>query len=183
MANGKDTVYVTGTLYWAKIVGDRALHPNYEGDAREWSYEFEPDDTSFLKDHGLLDRLKEPRGDNPGNRGPYLVLKKPELNKDGEKNTPIRIYDGEDQPWGEDRLIGNGTKADVKLDIRDWGRGKKKSIFTTAIRITDLVPFESNEFAGMNKNDVKAAPKKAAASRGKAKSPELDADLDDDLPF
>ncbi len=181
----KTTVFVSGTVYWAKIVGDRALHPNYEGDAREWSYEFEPDDTSFLKEAGLLDRLKEPRGDNPGNRGAYLVLKKPEFNAEGKKNDPFRIYNGDDTPWDETKLIGNGSKVDVKLDIRDWGRGKKKSIYTTAIRVTDLVPYESNEFAGMNKDDVKKAPSKRAAPASKAKpqSAELDADLDDDIPF
>lgn len=166
-------VFATGTLKWAKIVGDKALSLNYEKDAREWTFQFHPNDTTFLKDNKLLDRLKD-KGDP---EGPYIILKKPEFNKDGEKNDPFRIYDGTDdeQVAWDDRLIGNGSKADVKLDIRDWGVGKKKSIYAVAIRVTDLVSYVSDEFAGMDADKPKKAKPKTVLA-------ELD-DLDDDVPF
>lgn len=176
----KSTVYASGTLYWAKIVGDGALHDNYERTARQWATEFEPDDPSFLKDHGLLDRLKEKEDPKNPDKGRFLVLRKPELNRDGEKNDPIRIYDEDNQAWPNDQLIGNGTKADLKLSIIDWGKGKKKSIWVTAIRITDLVPYESNEFAGMDSgDDTETKPK----SKPKTKTTKKDEELDDDIPF
>ena len=178
LANKSTKVFVSGTLQWAKIVGDRALAPNYDGDAREWSFDLIPDDTTFLKEHKLLDRLKT---DKDGNE--YIRIKKPEFNKDGEKNEPFRIYDADDLPWGDDRLIGNGTRADVKLDIRDWGVGKKKSIYAAAIRVTEHVPYASSEFAGMDKKaagDDKPVAKKA--SKPKTVLAELD-ELDDDVPF
>lgn len=173
MANSKSAkVFVSGTVKWAKIVGDKALVSNYDGDAREWTFQFHPEDTAFLKDHKLLDRLKD-KGDE---QGPYLILKKPEFNKDGEKNDPFRIYDENNEPW-DDRLIGNGSKVDVKLDIRDWGPGKKKSIYAAAIRVTDLVSFVRDEFAGMTKaTDSKPAKKTEAKQR-------VFEELDDDLPF
>ena len=199
-------VFARGKVYWAKIVGDRALKSNYDGTGREWSFEFEPEDPSFLKEHRLLDRLKDPlayanrledrgerekaekaRKDAEG-RGDYLDLKKPELNRDGQKNEPFRIYDENNEPW-DDRLIGNGSVVDVKLDIRDWGVGKKKSIYCAAIRVRDLVPYTANEFSGMDGDDEYDAPapksrKEAPARKAKTKLSGDDlADLDDDIPF
>lgn len=204
MAGKTSTVYASGTIYWAKIVGEQALVSNYDGDGKEWTFEFEPDDPSFLKDHRLLDRLKDPlayakrleeRGEDEKaqaaregaeGRGDYLLLKKPELDRDGNKNTPFNIYDDDNQPWGESRLIGNGSKADVKLSIVDWGAGKKKSIYCKAIRITDHVPYESNPFGGMdNANPVKqekSAAKTTTKPKTKATADDF-AELDDDIPF
>lgn len=165
------TVYATGRVYWAKIIGNPVA--NYEKTGKEWTYEFEPDDTSFLKEQKLLDRLKEREDDKNPDKGPYIILRKPEFTKDGVKNDPIRIYNENDEAW-DDRLIGNGSRVDVKLRIVDYGKGKKKGIYTTAIRVTDLVPYVSNEFGGMGK---------PAADKPKAKPKTILEELDDDLPF
>lgn len=170
-------VYASGKLYWAKIVGDGALHLDYDQTGKQWAVEFAPNDTTFLKDHKLLDRLKNKDDAKNPNKGPYIILKKPELNRDGEKNSPFRIWDADGNEWDE-RLIGNGTDADVKLDIRDWGVGKKQSIYCTDIRITDLVSFSSSPFGAMD--EAKGKPPKAKAA--KASTAELD-DLSDDVPF
>jgi hypothetical protein len=177
------TVYVRGRVFWPKIVGDGALHDNYEGTAREWSYEFEPEDISFLKEHGLLDRLKNRDDAKNPDKGDFLVLKKPELDSNGEKNAPIRIYTDDNEPW-DDRLIGNGTEVDAKLRIMDWGRGKKKSIYTSALRVRKLVPYISSEFAAMDGEVAAPKAKKEAkpASKPKTKAESFD-DLDDDIPF
>lgn len=178
MSNNTSTVFASGKIYWAKIVGDQALHLNYDGDSRQWAYEFVPDDTSFLKEHGLLDRLKDKHDDKNPDKGEYLVLRKPEFDREGNKNDPIRIYDEDNQPW-DDRLLGNGTKVDIKLRIVDWGRGKKKGIYTTAIRVTELVPYVSNEFGAM---DEAKEEKPAKKPNTKGKKASFD-DLDDDIPF
>lgn len=165
------TVFVSGKIYWAKIIG--APRTNYEGTGREWAYEFEPDDVTFLKEHKLLDRLKDKYSDE--GRGDYITLRKPEFTSQGEKNEPIRIYDGDNQAWDTNKLLGNGTKVDAKLRIVDWGKGKKKSIYTLALRVTDLVPYVSNEFGGMDA----AAPK----TKTKPKATAVVDELDDDIPF
>lgn len=179
MAGKSEKVFVSGYVMWAKIVGERALVSNYEGDGREWSVDLYPDDISFLKEHKLLDRLKT---DNEGND--FIKLKKAEFNKDGDPNEPFRIYNSNDEPW-DDQLIGNGSKVDAKLDIRDWGVGKKKSIYLTALRVTDHVPYTTNEFAGMDKGKVKPAPETKAKAKTERKNvvEHLDADLDDEVPF
>lgn len=184
-ATNKATVFLSGKVHWAKVIGEP--RPNYGGDAREWTFEFEPDEAGVkvLKQHKLTDRLKDK--ENPERR--ILVLRKTEFNKDGNPNPPIRLYDGEDQEWDKTKLIGNGSSADVKLDIRDYGVGKKKGVYPVAIRITDLVSYQSSEFGGMNKADDNAKP--AAGGRKKQDAEfkkdfgiaTADDDLDDEVPF
>jgi hypothetical protein len=199
MAGKSAIVFTSGKVYWASVVGEKSLRKNYDGDGREWSFEFEPEDPSFLKDHRLLDRLKDPlayakrledRGEkekaksayeSAEGRGDYLLLKKPELKRDGEKHEPFRIYDENNQPWDEDKLIGNGSKVDVKLSIVDWGPGKKKSIYAKAIRVTEHVPYEADEFAGMGKAPAKK-DKPTPKPKTKANTEDL-GDLDDEIPF
>jgi hypothetical protein len=199
MPKKSNKVFARGKVYWAKIVGDQALHQNYDGTGRQWSFEFEPEDVSFLKDERLLDRLKDPmayalrlkeRGETEKaetareyaeGRTDYLVLKKPELNRDGEKNPPFRIYNADGEPW-DGRLIGNGSEVDVKLEVVDWGVGKKKSIYCTAIRVRELVEYEVDEFAGMDNPTSKPAAKSAKPSPRKKVELEY-GELDDDIPF
>lgn len=174
MASDRKTVFVKGKLYWAKIVGDKALVSNYDGDGREWAFEFAPEDPSFLKEHGLLDRLKDKEDNKNPDKGQYINLRKPEFDREGQKNDPFRIYDEDNEPW-DDRLIGNGSDADLKLSIVDYGKGKKKGIYAQAIRVTSLVPYVSDEFGAMDAAEGK--PKKKPAT----KTAELD-DLDDEIP-
>lgn len=184
MANKRSTVFAKGKLYWAKIVGDRALSPNYDGDGRQWAFEFAPEDPSFLKEYGLLDRLKSKEDAKNPDKGEFIYLKKPEFDREGVKNEPFRIYNEDNEPWGDDVLIGNGTSADVKLSIVDYGKGKKSGIYTTAIRVTDLVPYSGNEFSGMDgdSDTPKASGRAAAKPKPSTKAPVLD-ELDDEIPF
>lgn len=171
----KKTEFLSGKLYWAKILGDPV--PNYDKNGKEWTFEFEPDEAGIevIEKHKLADRLKT----NKEGRKPYLILRQKELNYEGKENKPIRVYDEDDTEWDRSILIGNASGADVKLDIRDYGVGKKKGIYPVAIRVTDLIEYQSSEFGGMDKGND-AAPKKAPAKAPKRGFAE---DLDDDLPF
>ena len=48
------TEFVTGEIWWCKALGNPV--DNYDGDVKEWTLDFVPDDTDFLKKHRLLDR-------------------------------------------------------------------------------------------------------------------------------
>jgi hypothetical protein len=180
------TEFVTGEIWWCKALGNPV--DNYDGDAKEWTLDFVPDDTEFLKKHRLLDRLKE---DKTGNMpGEYIRIRKPELNKDGEKNQPMKFYDSDDMPWDRETLIGNGSKALLKITIADWGKGKKKSIWMEAARITDHVEYQGGGgklFEAYDNGEVEdTAPKKEAKKAPKPKTKKTDEemeDLDDDIPF
>lgn len=167
----KNVVYLSGTIHWAKIFGKP--HPNYGGDAMEWTFEFEPDadGVKVLKANKVADRLKTKEG-----RKPFLTLKRKELRNDGDKNEHIRVYDNDSIQWPEETLIGNGSSVDVKLDIRDYGVGKFMGIYPQAIRVTKLVPYASSEFGAMD-------GKSAEPSGKPKKEPQFDIGLDDDVPF
>lgn len=170
------TVFVTGTIYWAKILGNPVN--NYEGTAKEWTFDFVPDSTDFLKEHRLLDRLKE---DKKGTiKGDYLHLKKPEKDSEGRTNEPIAVYNSDDEAWDKDVKIGNGSKVLAKLTIANWGKGKKSSIWTKAIRVEELVPYVTSEFGGYEGGSTTASTTKKVKSPAKAEGL---ADLDDDIPF
>lgn len=182
-ANNKATLFLSGKIYWAKVTGDPV--PNYGGDAREWTFEFEPDAEGLkqLKAHKLTDRLKDK--ENPDRK--VLVLKQSEFRKDGKPNKHIRIYDVDDEEWNMETLIGNGSDADAKLDVRDYGVGKKKGVYPAAIRVTELVKYQSSEFGGMDKGGKPAAKKDKAPPKDDFKKDfglaEDDEDLDDEVPF
>lgn len=193
-AVNKATVFISGKLSWVKVLGDPVL--NFNKDGREWTFELEPDEKGLqtLIKHGLTDRIKG-RGYNIGTKGqhkernPFIQLKKTEFNRDGNPNTPIRVYDAleapgnpkQDTDWDKTVLIGNGSSADVKLDIRDYGMGKKKGIYPVAFRVTDHVQYEASEFGGMDTSDEfpvnKKAPKKNTVVE------DFGPDLDDEIPF
>lgn len=207
MSNKRTTIYLRGKLYWAKIFG--APRPNYDGDAREWTFEFEPDEDSVaeLEDQGLEDRLKDKSGKKGyENRKPFLILRRNEFKYDGSPNEHIRVVDADNQEW-KGGLVGNGSEADVKLTIVDYGPRKKKGAYPTAIRILTHVPFEREEFPELDKNDErrKAArskrevsdeqfardfgveqeptPEEKPKARRKPAPITDDEDLDDDVPF
>lgn len=182
MANGKAVEFMSGKIYWAKVTG--APVPNYGGDAREWTFEFEPNEAglAILKKHKLLDRLKEKEDAKNPDKGRFLVLRKKEFSSDGSPNQPIRIYDGEDNAW-DGSLIGNGSSADVKIDIRDYGVGKKKGVYPVAIRVTGLVPYQGTEFGGMDKIEQEAEEVEVKKTRKAQPKPNFGDDLDDDIPF
>jgi len=177
------TVFVSGKVYWAKVF---VPVMNYEGTGKEWTMDFVPDDVSFLKEHKLLDRLKE----NDSIPGDFIKLRKPTETKDGEKNDPIRVYNEDNEPWPENTLIGNGSDVDVKLTVADWGKGKKKSIWIKSMRVTDLVPYVSNEFSAMDKakkadtaGEEFVSEESPLTPKKKTTKKSIPDDLDDDLPF
>ena len=167
----KKVIFVSGKLFWAKVLGDP--RPNYSKDGFEWTFEFEPDAAGLKKIEaaGIGDKLKNKYED----RGRFLSLKRASTNKDGAPNTPIRVYDGDDQEWDSSKLIGNATSADVKLDIRDYGPGKRMGVYPVAIRVKELVQYQSSEFGAMDGDDAPAAKPKTKAK--------ANFDLDDDIPF
>lgn len=208
MANKRTTLYLSGKLYWAKVFGNP--RPNYDGDAREWTFEFEPDEDSVeqLEELGLDDRLRD-RSDKKGyeGRGKFIILKRKEFKVDGEKNEHIRVVDAANQNWDSNKLLGNGTTADVKVTVVDYGPRKKEGIYPVAIRVLDLVEYQQDEFAPLSDDDPRKKAAKAkrqvtddqfnkdfgieeeeeeepAPKPKRAKAKRIpDEDLDDDVPF
>jgi hypothetical protein len=164
----RKTVYLRGTLYWVKILD--APRPNFDGDAREWTMEFEPDAESkaILVENGVGDRLRDRKGKKGyEDRNEFIILRRNEFKTDGTRNDKIRVVDAANQEWHSSTKIGNGTTADVKVQIVDWGPRKKMGIYPLAVRVLDLVSYTVNEFEALPDDDprVKAAKAKDAEFR------------------
>lgn len=176
------TEFMSGTIYWAKVF---KAFDNYERTAKEYSFDFVPDAASIevLKKHRLLDRLKEPRDPIPDD---YIRLRKPELDKDGKLLEKIKILDADGEPWDQLKSgnIGNGSKVDIRLTVADFGKGMKKALWTSAIRVNKLVPHEGGTQSPDPFNDYAKPESPASAPKAaKTKSAPRAEELDDDLPF
>lgn len=171
MSRKRETIYLHGYIYWAKIFG--SPRPNYDGDAREWSLEFEPDSDAIdmLTERGLADRLKTGRKADGTiragyeDRSPFLNLRRNEFDFEGKPNEHIRVVDAANQPWDDKKLLGNKTEVDLKINIVDYGPRKKAGIYPQAIRVLELVPYVSEEFKPLDDDDPRV--KKARANAPK----------------
>lgn len=205
MTKKRDTVYMHGKVYWAKIFG--APRTNYNEDGREWAFEFEPDEAGrelLIKEFKLKDRLKDKFKKDGSLRAGYekrdnefIILKRKEFDYEGEPNEHIRVVDADNKPWNPKEELGNETEVDVKVQIVDYGVGKKKGIYPVALRVLDLVPFTRTDFAPLPEEDERV--KKARAKNtgpsveedfggddgdtldDAPETPDTD-DLDDDMP-
>lgn len=180
MANNNTTHILRGTLHWAKVLGEPRM--NTFTNEREWSVDLTPDKNARaeLKRLGLSDRLRTPKS-NDDRKETFLSLRVKEFRKDGvTKNEPIRIVDAGGRPWG-DGLIGNGSVGDVKVQVRDYGPGKKKGLYIRAIRILDHVEYEVQEFAPLSEDDEFFAADDDNLEVAEAEYEFEDADEGDDL--
>lgn len=189
MANNVTVHVVRARLDWAKVLGEPRF--NRFSEEREWSVDATPlrsEDKALLKRLGVDKKLKEPReGDERKEK--FLSFRQKEFRidkKTGEKKRqPIKIVDVAGKAWPENgSLIGNGTIADVKFNVRDYGIGKQKGVYIQAIRVLDLVPYEAQEFAPLTEDDEYFAS--AAEDESWEKDTEEEAqseDLDDEIPF
>ena len=134
---------------------------------------------ALLKKLGIADRLRQPK-EGDSRTEPFLSFRHKEMKADGTKAEPIRIVDANNDAW-DGRLIGNGSQVDVKFVVKDYGVGKKKGVYIRALRILDLVPYVSQDFAPLTSDDEFFS----AADEDKATEftvqDALD-ELDDDVP-
>lgn len=158
MANGREIGYLRGKLFWFKALPGQ-LHDNYNKDGKQWAFDLslDADGVKHAKQHKELN-IK----DKDDDRGKFLTFKQKELRYNGDANKPIKIVDAAGNPWPETKQIGNGSVADVKFEIRDFGKGKYPGVYPRAVRVLDLVEYESQEFAPIDEDDEYAGAAKAA---------------------
>ena len=151
MAYPTQTVVIRGKTMYAKILGDPVL--NYSKDGKEWKTDIviDKDTVKQLKSLGVGDRVKSKDDYIDGQS--YITLKQPELQKSGKANDPIEVVDIKGAAWDQGNLIGNLSDVDVKVNIVDYGVGKKRGIYIKKMRVLNLVPYEKNDFAPITEDD------------------------------
>lgn len=180
------TIVIRGSVDWAKVIGKARPYtgnPKYDK-GPYWSIDITPDASSrkLLKQHGIDDKLRDPKGEKDTRKDSFLTLRVLEERADGTKNDPPKVVDARNNKW-DDRLIGNGSVCDIKVKVKDYGAGTPKGAYLQAIRVLDLVTYESNDFDELSEDDAYfAAGTSDNEVDSKGASPEAD-DLDDDIPF
>jgi hypothetical protein len=152
--NKGQVAVLRGTLHWAKVLG--APRDNDYTGGREWSFDFTPDDPKKVKELGIADKLREPK-ENDSRKEKFISFRQKEFRenqKTGEltKNDPIRVTDARGEDWPQNKLLGNGTKADVKFIIKEYKKGMTGT-YAQAIRVLDLVPYVTQDFAPLDEDD------------------------------
>jgi len=189
MANGSTTHVIRGELHWAKVLGRPRLNTYTE--ENEWSVDVTPnsDGVSELKRLGISDKMKSPK-DGDKRKEKFISFRQREFRTDAKsgeriKNEPVKITDVRGESWPENKLLGNGTIADVKFSVKDNGKGRPKGVYIKAIRVLKLVPYEVQEFAPLSSDDEFFAGSDASEveEAEKPTTKRFDPDLDDDVPF
>lgn len=151
-----DTILVIrGTLDWAKIVGKAR---KYTGNPKfdkgpEWTMDMTPnaEGKKALLALGLKKKFREP-GEKDSRTEDYISFRVTENKANGEKNQPPKITNVRGEPWGSD-LIGNGSVADVKIRVVDYGEGSQKGMYLQAVRVLDLVSYNIEAFPPLAEDD------------------------------
>lgn len=147
------THVIRGTAHWAKVLGPPRDN-EYTGE-REWSIDLTPDEDGrkLLKELGLSDRLREPKGKDTREQS-FLSFRHREYKADGEKADPIRVVNASAEPWTKEMgLIGNGSDVNIKFAKKDYGKGKKAGMYIRAIQVINLVPYVTQDFAPVESDD------------------------------
>jgi hypothetical protein len=189
MANKEQMIVVRGELYWAKIVGDAAPHtglPKYDKGPK-WSVDVTPNEASrkIIKAAGIADKLKTPKGEKETRKESFLTLSVLENRADGKKNKPPKISSIDGRLW-DDSKIGNGSIADLKIKVVDYG--DTQGAYLQEVRVLKHIPYEGDDsegFAPLSEDDEFFGASvddevKEADTKGEAGNPD---DLDDDIPF
>lgn len=190
-----DTTIVTfrGKLNFAKVLGPPV--GNKWGDDKNWTVDLilSPESVKETKALGIGDRVK--KKDEYLDGQPHMSFKQPELRRDGTPNKPIKVVDINGRDWDQSKLLGNGTDADIKFAVADFGKGKKKGVYIRSIRVLKLVPYERKEFADVDEDDEFFNEAQAAAALDADRRQREDAqfkkdfdlntddDLDDESPL
>jgi hypothetical protein len=174
-----DTVIVLrGKLDWAKVLGKPRPHtgnPKYDK-GPYWSLDLTPDAESLekVKKYGFANKLKDPeeirrkakkagKVSKEDRTEDFLSFRHLAKNKDGDDNKPLKIVDVTGQAWPDDKLLGNGTIADVKVKVVDYGSASDKGTYIQAIRVLEHVPYEGgSDFEPLSEDDEFFAAKPTA---------------------
>lgn len=191
MTDKPKSIVIRGVLNYAKVLGAPRKHTGLEkyDKGPYWSVDVTPDAKSMelIEDLDLEDKLRPKKkkdeekikaDKNRVGTGKFLSFKHLLKRADGTENDPIRVVDARGQAWGS-ALIGNGSVADVRARVVDYGPGSEKGLYIQAIRVLDHVPYETEDFEPLPEDDEYAP----SADEIKAEDPSSDEELDDDVPF
>lgn len=198
MSDKPKVIVIRGVLNYARVLGEPRKHTGLEkyDKGPYWSVDVTPDAKSMelIEQLDLEDKLRPKKkkdeekikaDKNRVGTGKFLSFKHLLKRADGGENKPIRVEDARGNAWGDAR-IGNGSVADVKVKVVDYGSGSDKGTYIQAIRVLDLVPYEDGTaFEPLPEDDEYAPSNALPEHEGGPDGDQFEDkdDLDDDVPF
>ena len=146
---------IEGRLFWASVHTPNSHSGKYQVDIS-----IDETTTSLLSALGVPIKKEEDHIDSNGVKGKYVgtendrktyVTAKRSLEaKDGTPLKKATIVDAKTQSVGAETALGNGTRANVKVNPFEWKfKGKKGvSLGFSVIQVLDLVEFKQNGLDG-----------------------------------
>lgn len=108
------------TSKWAMVLGNP--RKGYLDSGDEWSIDLylSPEEKARLLKAGIGAHFIKDRGE-----GEYIKLIRKAVKRNGEVNPPIRVVDHHNEPWPQDRLIGNGSVVNVSVALHETSNPSK----------------------------------------------------------
>jgi hypothetical protein len=190
MANKSQNIVIRGELNWAKLLGKARPYdgnPKYDK-GPYWSVDVTPDKNSreVLRKAGILNKLREP-SEKDSRTESFLTLKvlqnkkdgSPNLDNEGKQITP-KVQTVRGEPWN-DGLIGNGSIADIKINVVDYEG--TTGVYYQVARILKHEKFEGGaDFAPLSEDDEFFSQRQTVTDDSGHVFVNPD-DLEDEIPF
>jgi hypothetical protein len=146
-------VKYTGLVKWAKLFPTN-VNKGWDDDDKGpfASIDFSFDDPDEAKAFKAEKTKKEFKEDEENGRSYVQFRRYTENLKYPKFGGCPRVADKDNNPWPEKVLIGNGSKATIWVQVYETKNGRKGTRLE-AVRIDDLVPYESGNKDDMNPND------------------------------
>lgn len=179
MNEPRNAIVKNVTFFWAKL--DKPVD-NYAGDALQWEVQVRVP-KARREELEVYGKVK----DQDDGTVSYNFQKKA-FKADGSPAARVRVVDAAKEELTDRNSIGNGSKGNIILMLKDYeiknpktGKVTKSgtSNMLTAVQITDLKIYERTNSGSFTDFDDETAEEKPKA-KAKAKKADLS---DDDIPF
>ena len=182
--NTRNVILKDVEIWWAKLNPSKPVSPFGE---EQWECQVRvpkkrKDELAELDFSQKQDRVQVVKDDSTK---VGMNFRKKAQKKDGSPAMPIKVVSTHKDEDGEPiqidpRTIGNGSKGNVKLMLRDWEmRGRSGTVVTLqAIQLTDHKVYEPRTGEDFDFDDEEEAPKAKAPAKSKKQVED-----DDDIPF
>lgn len=141
---------ISGIGHWAKIVGEPTKGKYHHG----WSFDLSIDEetqTKLLK-AGVRKKEFKNKGDE---KGTYIQFRRDAVRKNGQPGKPYEIVDHHNNPWPQNKLIGNGSTLNVVITFnkREYQGEEYNKPSAIKIQVWDYVEFKGKDSLPTRKDD------------------------------
>ena len=131
-------VYISGKCYWASVI-----EPNTKYEPA-WQIDISVDD----ENRSVIEAASIPIMNNESDRGKtydrgdFIRAKRKVSRSDGSMRNSPSVIDSQNNPWNG-KLIGNGSRVNVKAFPFDWDYGGKtgRSVDLAAVQVVELIEY------------------------------------------